>query len=180
MLRFITLPLCLVTLILAEGDAIKRVGELGGKVAYDEQKNVVGIDLLQRQPTDQDLKPIAGLGHLTSLKLYGSGITDAGMPYVATLSKLTDLVLENTAVTDKGLKELRPLANLKSLNLRRSATTDEGLRYVAEFAKLEQLHLLFTGTSNAGLKHIAGMTGLRILDLRGCVQVSDSGIAELK
>ena len=45
---------------------------------------------------------------------------------------------------------------------------------------LEHLSLLYNNVTNAGLADLRGLKKLKLLDLRGCVQVSDAGLMEIK
>ena len=45
---------------------------------------------------------------------------------------------------------------------------------------MEQLLLLYNNFSNAGLAHLTGLAKLKVLDLRGCVMITDDGLPDLK
>ena len=74
------------------------------------------------------------------------------------------------------MKILKKLPQLKSLNLRRSTyMTDAGLACIKEMPNLQYLSLLYNNITNDGLAQLKGLSKLKMLDLRGCVQISDAG-----
>ncbi len=157
-----------------------------------------------KQITDAGLREVAKLQQLTILELSGTRITEAGLKEVAKLQLLTKLGLfDCKQITDAGLKELSGL-KLKSLstpdqvrtdlglkhylaaisppsylNLSRWKITDVGLKEVAKLQQLRELDLP-SQITNAGLKEMAKLQQLRELDLRGCNQITDEAVAELK
>jgi hypothetical protein len=121
----------------AIAEVVKRIGQLGGKIEYDQAKNIVGIDLFERQTTNADLEKLKALPTIERLKLWGVEINDAGAKHLAALPKLKDLVLENTDITDASLEALSRVKTLESLNLRRSTNaTDAGLAHLKKLPKL--------------------------------------------
>jgi F-box/leucine-rich repeat protein 14 len=162
-------------------DALKRIAELGGKVAYDDAKNVVGIDLAKRAATNADLKLLKLFPKLTSLEVWGAEINDVGMDALSGMTGLTALNLENTAITDAGLAKLKPLVKLEIIGLRRcSNLTDAGLAALESMPNLWRVELLYTRIGDAGLAHLKNHAKLKLLDVRGCERVSDVGLAHIK
>jgi hypothetical protein len=162
--------------------AVERVEALSGIVERGPNGAVVSIDLesMQAAATDEDLELFSRLPHLTTLKVTGPEISDAGIAHLAKLEGLEVLWLVNTTITNEGLVPLKELPKLKELNLRRSeGVTDEGLAHLRDFPSLQYLHLLYNSFSDDGLKHLEGMTQLRLLDLRGNMGLTDEGIAHL-
>ena len=154
----------------APAAASKRIEELDGRIRYDADKNIVGVDLLGCDATDDDVKLLTCFADLRSLAVSGDEITDAGVKQLAALPRLTELALESTEVSDAGLAVLKRLGQLKSLTLRRSThVTDAGLANLKELQDLESLSLLFNnGITDAGLAELKGLRRLKLLDLRGC------------
>src|SRR5688500_3867203 len=109
------LSLCLVTPLIAadESAAVASLEKLGGQVKYDDQKNVIGLSLMNVQIGNSDLKVLPTFSKLQTLELWGADISDKGMDFVKDLTTLTSLTLENTDVTVNGLKKLTPLSKLK-------------------------------------------------------------------
>jgi hypothetical protein len=56
---------------------------------------------------DDDLRHLAGLTQLRSLRLDGAQVTDSGMKHLEGLTRLEDLALNATFVTDDGAERLR-------------------------------------------------------------------------
>ena len=99
------------------------------------------------------------------------------------LPKLTHVNLHNSQVTDEGLKALAENTAITRLNLRRTENiTGDGLAALTDYPNLEILELLYNSQSvdDDALGHVAKLTKLRLLDLRGCFQVSDEGLLKLE
>ena len=168
----------------AQGDqsaAAEQFKRVYASVTLDADKNITAVDFSDADYSDKDLALLAGLPKLDSLVIAGSAFTDRSIPRVCGLVKLTQLTLENTSLTSAGLKQLRDLPALKLLNVRRnSALADDGLAGLADrFPKLERLELLFNYFTDAALDKVAGLADLKVLDLRGCVKISDAGVRKL-
>ena len=69
----------------ATATAAQRIDELDGKIRYDADKNVIGVDLLDRAATDADVKRMTCFTDLRELSLWGAEITDAGVEQLAAL-----------------------------------------------------------------------------------------------
>lgn len=100
--------------------AVERVEQLGGKVEYDENRNVIGVDLEEIQVSDDDVELFTALTHLKKLYLWGADITNAGVEKLKRLPLLEKVMLFNTSIDDDGMVHLTELPNLTELNLRRS------------------------------------------------------------
>ncbi len=50
--------------------AIERVKALGGSLAYDAAKNIVGVDLLECSATDADVELLTALAGLREISLW--------------------------------------------------------------------------------------------------------------
>ena len=137
-----------------------------------------GLDLLNTQVSDADLKELGGFKSLQALILATTKITDAGLKELRGLKSLQILDLANTGVTDAGLKELVTLANLHVVFLGGTPLTDAGLRELARLKSLQIVYLNGTRVSDAGLKVVADMKSLQSLCLSG-IGVTDEGMKEL-
>jgi internalin A len=129
--------------------------------------------------TDAGLAHLAGLDELRLLQLDGTKITDAGLAHLrGRLPNLKALLLHGTAVTDAGLAHLRGM-RLRSLNLQETAVTDAGLEHLGGQTELVTLGLTKTRVTDAGLIHLRGMKKLQsLLVLK--TAVSSDGIAGLQ
>jgi hypothetical protein len=125
----------------------------------------------------------AGLRHLTalrrleSLRLRGTGVTDAVLAQLAGLP-VEQLYYLPAAVTDAGLAPLAGLAGLQWLGLSGTGVTDGGLAHLAGLTRLQVLHLSHTGVTDGGLAHLAGLTSLAYLLLNGTA-ITDAGLGDL-
>ena len=151
--------------------------------------------------TDNGLKHLAGLKHLTHLRLTDcrisdagvahlaglplvdldlsrTNISDAGIPTLAKIPSLTRLGLYSTRLTDQGLAKLTQLPNLERLTLGRGQITDAGLAHLAKFPKLRSL-TLSSDFTDAGIKHLAKVPTLHDLNLWGCTGVTGTGLQVL-
>jgi F-box/leucine-rich repeat protein 14 len=120
-----------------------------------EEKPLVNILNLKGcyQLTDEGLKHVAKLPHLTSLTLTGCRFEALGQ--LVKLSSLTSLNLSNCDITTVELMHVTQLMGLTSLNLSGChQVTDKGLTHVAHLTNLITLHLGCCGLTNAKIAEI--------------------------
>ena len=116
----------------AQGAALDALYEPGGILIHlDEQrpgKPVVMIDFAGH-PEFQDewLKHLLPFPELTTVRLAGTAITDAGLEYLRKLPKLTEVTLNDTPIADAGLTKLANCKRLRTLNLRGTQVTPEAI-----------------------------------------------------
>src|SRR5262245_38726765 len=93
--------------------AIAAVQELGGWIEFDEKepgRPIVSVDFCYLSPGDADLKYLAGLTKLRSLKLEYSLATDAGLRHLRGLTELRRLDLSQCRwIKGEGLEHLKGL-----------------------------------------------------------------------
>jgi internalin A len=82
--------------------------------------------------------------------------------------------------TDADLGELCKLRSLERLDLDGSEVTDAGLGTLSNLRGLQVLSLAETAITDKGLRHLESMSQLRFLELDGCPQITDAGVARLK
>src|SRR5437660_3259997 len=75
--------------------AVAAIEKLGGKITYDKDQEVAGIDLRNQKVRAEQLAPLSAFPRLKSLVLWGPRITDKALEHVANLTELTDLELDN-------------------------------------------------------------------------------------
>ena len=142
-----------------------------------EQRVQVELESMRVQVTEED-------GHIVGISTETApGFGDGEIELLLGLPKLETVNLHNSDVSDEGLKKLTQNKSIKRLNLRRTAKiTADGLASLVDLPNLQVLELLYNSQSvdNAALDHVAKLTGLRLLDLRGCFQVGDEGLLKLK
>lgn len=83
-------------------------------------------------------------------------VTDEGLKNLRGLSHLTDFTAWNTAITDQGLANMtdegrQPLRELRGVELQRTQVTNTGLRYLVGSEKLENLKIPDTKVSDANV-----------------------------
>ena len=140
---------------------VEKLRELGATVKTDADGKVVAVDTLK-----------------------AAGFGDEQLPLLVGLDRLENLSLENSVVTDEGLAVLREpsFANVTRLNLGRCAKIgDAALAHAATLPKLERLTLLYNkdGITNESMANLEPAQTLRVLDIRGCLQVKDEGLASV-
>lgn len=129
--------------------------------------------------TDDGLRNVRDLNHLTHLHLRATPIGDSGLNHIASLKALLWLDLSETKVTDLGMRHLTGLTSLERLDLGRTRISDKGLESLASLEKLKVLFLDSTRISDRGLPSLSCLARLTDLSLRD-TDVTDVGIAKLK
>jgi hypothetical protein len=131
--------------------------------------------------------------HLSGLELTNTGVTDAGLRHLAGLTHLSDLRIGNidprhaipgatlplNKITDAGLVHLKGLTTLRVLNLGGLPVTDAGLDAIKNLPNLGGLYLDRTKVSGPGLGRLKSLPGLAVLYLDGSA-VTDEGLGHLK
>ena len=168
----------------ALANAIDRIDALRGQLEFDAAGNLVAVDLASDRVSvaDTDLVVLAGLPHLERLKLSGGEITDRGVEQLARLTGLTELALERSQIDDAGLGRLAVAgaaqvaqpAGLGQPYRRRDGTTPPASPLDRALAVGRQ------GDQRRRHRPAHALAGLRALDLRGCVRVSDKGLSHLR
>jgi serine/threonine protein kinase/Leucine-rich repeat (LRR) protein len=180
------------------------------------QKDITdaGIDRLKRLPALRMLNLIGtqvtptavakSLPNLTSLQMYGSGVTDAEVGRLATMRQLVQLELHAIPAGDLGLEQLKKLPQLNRLTYISPNLTEAGLATLTGFSKLEHLSVAHsqqlgdaaaarlgelknlatlsledTSVTDAGLAQLRGLTKLQSLDLPQ-TKVTAAGVAEFR
>lgn len=153
---------------------VEKIQELGGRVmrvAADDPGLEIAFHLGRSQDglrkvdaTDSDgpappaldgeLAMLKGLGHLVSLHLGGTDVTDEGLVHLSGLTALKRLHLEKTKVSDTGLAHLAGLESLLYLNLYRTGVTDAGLARLEGLKNLKSLYLWQTRVTPEGAEQL--------------------------
>lgn len=137
-----------------------------------------GVLASQGQMTDAMLQDLAGMEHLTTLRMGGSkALTDSGLRWLASLPRLRHLDLSGTAVTDRGLEALGTLPVLESVSLAWTSVSDAGVAHLGHCERLQGVDLQGTATGDGALRALAGKANLG--QVRTGNHVSDAGLALL-
>lgn len=129
--------------------------------------------------TDHVMDGIAGLEHLTTLRLGGSSqLTDAGLRHLARMPQLEHLELAGVNVTDKGLDVLRHLPNLRVFEMNwHRGISDAGVANLRFCERLERVDLMGSAVGDGVVEALAGKTRLR--DFKSGRLLTDRGLRAL-
>jgi hypothetical protein len=102
------------------------VAELLAGLAESFPEQITWLDLKEAEITDEELKPVRELKHLTKLRLEKTPVSDAAMDHLSVLSYLEFLNLYGSRVGDQGIAKLGSLKNLRSLYAWDTQVTEAG------------------------------------------------------
>ena len=116
--------------------------------------------------TDDVLRRVATLDHVTSLELGGSRqLTDDGLRYLAGMPQLQHLDLSEYPggrLTDRGLEVLEHLPNLRTFSMTwQSGITDAGVSNLRFCPLLENVNLMGSPTGDGAIAALQGMAHLQ-------------------
>lgn len=136
-------------------EALKARGIL--VIPLAEGSNYLSVSFVNaREATDGDIEMLVPLrDQLLWLDLGRTKITEQALKTVATLVHLTQLNLEYTAAGDDGMKDISLLADLVSLNLVGTKVSDKGLSFLAPLKKLQSVFLYETNITAEGTRQFA-------------------------
>ncbi len=157
-----------------EREAAAKIERLGGKVEFDQDGQVVKVDLNNAKITDADLAILEKFPGLQWLDLRITPITDEGVSHLRTLRYLRFLNLFRTDLTDKGLENVRGMIDLETLLIGGTKITDAGLVNLERFTKLRKVSVFRTEVTDAGLKSLEKINSLEVL-LIGESKITDDG-----
>jgi len=112
--------------------ALDALYEHGGILLHlDEQRPghpLVMIDFAGHPEFQDDwLQHLRPFPELTTVRLAGTAISDAGLAEISKLPQLTELTLKDTPITDDGLTKLAACSQLKSLDVRGTQVSPVGI-----------------------------------------------------
>ena len=162
-----------------EREAAAKIERLGGKVEFDQDGQVVKVDLNNAKITDADLAILEKFPGLQWLDLRITPITDEGVSHLRTLRYLRFLNLFRTDLTDKGLENVRGMIDLETLLIGGTKITDAGLVNLERFTKLRKVSVFRTEVTDAGLKSLEKINSLEVL-LIGESKITDDGAKEIQ
>jgi imidazolonepropionase-like amidohydrolase len=162
-----------------ERTAAATVENLGGKVEFNSEGEVVKIDLNNSKVTDADLAILEKFPGLQSLDLRITSVGDEGVAHVRTLRKLKFLNLFRTNLSDKGMENLRGLIDLETLLIGGTKVTDIGLANIERHQRLRKISVFRTAVSDAGIKSLEKISSLEVL-LIGESKITEEGTKSLQ
>ncbi|MDO5565587.1 MAG: hypothetical protein Q4G59_02940 [Planctomycetia bacterium] len=159
--------------------AKKRITELGGKLGFGPNRLPNSVRLASSGDsgvTVDDMKLIAKLGDLESISLEGAVFDDTLTAPLAALKKLKLVSISNANITTPTLEMLSTLPELTTLELRRDLKLDDAsLAVMEKMPKLETFIALYNSFTNSGMNRISKVKTLKVVDVRGCTDISDTG-----
>ena len=133
---------------------------------------------------DNNIHHLASLSRLRILSLSSCiCINDLGLQRLAPLTELRNLNLDElSGITNDGLKNLIPFTKLENLSLMGCLQiTDDGLQNLTSLRRLQRLNLAGCGFTNSiAFKSLNPEMHSRILEERGCDQITERAKSELK
>lgn len=166
---------------LPDDKVVKRVEELGGRIARDRVlpgTPATEVDLSGTAVTNADLRLLSNRDEIRTLNLHRTGISDAGVEHLKSLSHLTTLTIGDTRVTNAGLEALTSLDQLQFIGLHGTRVNDEGVKHLKAFPHLKSLFLSKTDVTDESINTVKGLTDLELLWLAE-TRITDAGLAEL-
>jgi uncharacterized membrane protein len=94
--------------------------------------HLVTVDLSATKITDQSVALLAAANHLRVIRLAETGVTDAAIETLLKLESLESINLYGTKVTDAGVTKLAAMTHLKRLYLWQTAVTPEAVKTLRE------------------------------------------------
>jgi hypothetical protein len=117
---------------------------------------------------------------VVTVNLVATNVTDDELKWLGVFPNLQVLYLHHTSIGDAGVANLRDLKSLTTLDLFDTRVTDAALEHLAEWMPhLEWLELSDTAVTDAGLRFLKGLRHLRRLDVRS-TKVTDAGVDDLR
>jgi WD40 repeat protein len=147
-------------------------------------EGIAGLTQLQKlhlpqRITDGGYAHLVGLNNLWELALGDpKGLTDAGLKHLGRLVKLRSLRLIGTGITDAGLANLKGMTGLVVLELP-PQITDAGVAHLQGMPALSSISLNDTQITDAALKYLEKVPHLSYVSAKG-TKVTDQGIKALQ
>lgn len=158
----------------------KRITELKG--SYKLARNGAIISMKVSGSADgsglnmEDMDKIGQLFDLESIFLEGPLFDDEYIAKLKDLKKLNSITINNSNIKDASLEVLATLPELKTLDIRRDLMLENSsLEILQKMPKLETLLAYYNKFTNSGMNRISKIKTLKVVDVRGCPDVSDNG-----
>ncbi|HLM98530.1 MAG TPA: hypothetical protein VK335_04575 [Bryobacteraceae bacterium] len=120
--------------------------------------------LESRGITDNAMKRLAQIDHVTHLSASSNALTDDGMKHVASMPQLLELEIGGPQITDRGLEALRHLTELRRFqSCWTRGISDSGATNLAFCDHLESVDLMGTAAGDGLIQALAGKSNLRRL-----------------
>lgn len=114
---------------------------------------------------DSGFRSLSKHGHLRTIDLSSTGISDDALPHIAKIPNLMHLYLDHTAVTDTGVLSLAEATNLERLSLVATRLDGKCLMTLSRLPRLLTLRLSKTTISPSAFDECNNFASLRFLYL---------------
>ena len=118
-------------------------------------------------------------GNVVAIDVAGTAFGDDELQHLGPLTTLRELHLAATRVTDKGMVHVGRLENLQRLYLAKCDVSDVGLAHIAQLTRLLAINLYGTKLTSTGLEHLSGLEQLRLLSVTD-VKLKPAAVDRLK
>ncbi len=136
----------------------------------EEEKVAPAVNL-----TAEDMAKIAQLPDVETISLEGSAFNDETCAPLAKMKKLKSVTVNNANIQDQTLEMLATLPELTYLDIRRDLKLNNAsLEILQKMPKLTELHAHYNSFTNSGVNKISKVQTLKVVDVRGCSDVSDN------
>ena len=133
-------------------------------IAAAIQTEQTSILIDQSAVENDDLRPLAGNHHITSLLFDNSQLTDKGLTHLTDMSGLTQLRIRSP-LSDAAIESILEMEQLQYLNLPYADFTDAGIQRLAQHPEIKLLRIGGPRLTDDALQHIAKMPSLLFLHL---------------
>jgi Leucine Rich repeat len=159
------------------------------RIRVEQLRQLAGLNALEHLNLDYtpldipDFSWIAQFPDLNTLRLAGSGLTDAFVPDLVALRGLRELSLPRSNLTDRGVESLWGMESLTNLDLSACEIGDKSFEDIGLCSNLQSLKIAKTSISDAGVEIIVTESlrrgqKLAQLSLRGC-RITDKSLMSL-
>ena len=153
-----------------------RVKELRGSVTTAKNGAITGLRVESADTTLEDMELFGRLADLESFFFLGEVFDDEMLGKLSNLKNVKSATVQNSSITVATLEMFKTWENLTTLDIRRDLKLeDKDLALIQEFPKLERLNAYYNSFKNSGMNRISKSPTLKIVDVRGCADISDSG-----
>ncbi|MDO4549939.1 MAG: hypothetical protein Q4C96_01650 [Planctomycetia bacterium] len=161
--------------------ALETLNRLMATYKTDDSGKIVFFDLTNQPCTNEDLEKLSKLSDVQECKIYGANLKPGGAAVIKRLTSCKKLSIENTDFVDEDMAVLAEMPWVEELTLRRNTYLGtETIKYISKLPKLRNLVLLYGIFGDDAIHELKEVKTLRLLDLRGCADITDNGLTVLK
>jgi len=161
--------------------ASRKLEAAGVRLSRSNEDAVNGVSFSKHNVNSENLRLLAALPDVTTVRLYETDATDEAVSLLRPLARLKSLDLGFCQrLTDGSVKDISHLRELEFLNLgfcRR--VTDSGFARLETLTQLQTLNLSITSLTDVGLAALTTLKNLTSIDIDN-TRVTDAGVASLK